>query len=144
VCTVGSIERKVSGKSIIRSPRSCEVSKEMPLSATIPKGVPHRRWKYALVLAKTAAHPIDPFQIRGYRREFCAGHTLGVESGSSHNAWFALGAKGWHIQGDCQTVGQCRLGLEAELLGGTTRISDRDSHLTRPHRTVICPECGSR
>jgi hypothetical protein len=68
---------------------------------------------------------------------------LGIEAGSSHNAWFEFGAEARHIQGDRQTIGQGRLGLEAELLGGTTRISDRDSDLTRSRRAVICLEPGS-
>src|ERR1700756_5127567 len=46
------------------------------------------------------------------------------------------------IEGDRQTICQSRPGPEAELLGGTARISNRYSDITRSCRAVIRGDIG--
>src|SRR5260370_21952435 len=62
--------------------------------------------------------------------------------GLGDDSWHQFEASARQIEGDCQTICQSRLGPEAELLGGTARISDRYSDFTRSCRAVVRGDVG--
>src|SRR3984893_11151207 len=66
--------------------------------------------------------------------------------GSGDDLRFEFHAMPWHttqhIKCNRQTVSERSYSPEAELLGGTTRVPDRDPHLAGARRPVICDELG--
>jgi hypothetical protein len=61
----------------------------------------------------------------------------GSPAASGDRLRLELDASGRRVEGDRQTLVQPRLGPEAELFGGVTRVSDRHTHLANARRPAI-------
>ena len=63
-------------------------------------------------------------------------------SGLGDDPWLPFNGSARQIEGDCQPICQRRIGPEAELLGGTARISNRNSDFARSCRAVAWDGIG--